>query len=448
MKLWEKDSKTEDSVMKFTVGNDRDYDRLLAPYDIVGSMAQAIMLAETGIIETVEAKQLVSELAAYFPTVMDASFSLNPEDEDIHSHLENYLVKRTGDAGKKIHTARSRNDQVMTAMQLLMKEEWRLLISEVSSLFDVLISQAENHKASLIPGYTHTQVAMPSSIALWLGAYAESLVNDLQLASGIIRVIDQNPLGSAAGYGSSFPINRELTTKLAGFSDILVSSASAQLNRSRMEAFMAQGLASLAQTLNRLAADMILFMGQDHNFIGFPEELTTGSSIMPHKKNPDVLELIRAHSNLVMLAPTQLNALTSNMISGYHRDFQLAKEILVPAIDKTKQCLAMMELMVGQMKVNNDILKAEKYKYIFSVEEVNSRVIEGKTFRDAYREVAEDIKNGTYNPDYKANYTHLGSIGNPGLDHIRKKMQQVLKQTEITSLETVFEGLSGYYSGN
>ena len=424
MRLWDKEKKTEEAVMQFTVGNDPLFDKLLAPYDVIGSMAHAIMLGETGIISSEEAQILTDALIAYYPETLKKEFQLNPEDEDVHSHLENYLVKKVGEPGKKIHTARSRNDQVLVAMQLMMKEEYRLIIEEATSLFETIASQAERYQDVLIPGYTHTQIAMPSSIGLWLGAYAESLVNGLLLSSGIIKVLDQNPLGSAAGYGSSFPIDRHLTTKLSGFRDLQVSSVSAQLNRGKMELDMAYGLSTFATTLSRLASDMILFMNQDMQFISFREELTTGSSIMPHKKNPDVLELIRAHCNTVIQLPGMLSGLSANLISGYHRDFQLTKEILIPGIEKLKQCLSMMGLMVHSMVPREDVLKDKKYSLLFSVEEVNKKVMAGSTFRDAYKEVASEIEKGTYKPDRGNRYTHVGSIGNPGIELIYKKMNE------------------------
>jgi len=444
MKLWDKEKKTEEAVMKFTVGNDQSFDKLLAPYDIIGSMAHAIMLGKTGLLKQEEAQQILLELADYYPKAKNPSFALDPDDEDIHSHLENHLVSTLGDPGKKIHTARSRNDQVMTAMLLFMKEELRLVLEDVHVLFDALISQAELYNKYLLPGYTHTQVAMPSSFALWLGAYAESLVNDLQLMSGILKVIDQNPLGSAAGYGSSFPVDRELTTRLAGFSALQVSAVSAQLNRGKMEMHMATGLSSLANTMSRLAADMILFMSQDLNFISFRDELTTGSSIMPHKKNPDVLELVRAHCNTIMAMPGTLNGLTANLISGYHRDLQLTKEILVPGISKTKQCLQMMALMTSSMVPRDHILDDPKYALVFSVEAVNRKVMAGTPFRDAYREVAAEIESGTYQSDGNTEYTHTGSIGNPGLELITAKMQAVRGALQITPAEKIFEELKHY----
>jgi argininosuccinate lyase len=446
MKLWEKHKKTEGEVMRFTVGDDPQFDRILAPFDVIGSMAHAIMLGETGIISNKEARELTGALISYFPETCKKDFQLDAEDEDIHSHLEDYLVKVVGEAGKKIHTARSRNDQVMTAMQLMMKEEYRLIIDEVEDLFEIIAGQAERYQNILIPGYTHTQLAMPSSIGIWLGAFAESLVNDLNISSGIVTVLDQNPLGSAAGYGSSFPIDRDLTSKLAGFSDLHVSSVSAQLNRGKMEATMAFGLSAFATTLSRLASDMILFMNQQMQFISFREELTTGSSIMPHKKNPDVLELIRAHCNTVIQIPSALNGLSANLISGYHRDFQLTKEILMPGIKKVRQCLTMMKIMVIAMEPTDKILEDEKYKLLFSVEEVNKKVMKGTSFRDAYREVAREIEEGTYNPARNNSYSHVGSIGNPGIDRIRSKMKKAGEKIKIRAINDVFEDLKKYYN--
>lgn len=446
MKLWEKDIDTKKEVMQFTVGNDPDYDKELAPYDVIGSMAHAIMLGETGLISKTESQQLVEELALLYKETIKEDFYLHPDAEDIHSHLEMVLMDKLGDTGKKIHTARSRNDQVMTALMLMLKEEEKQVTESVKELFDILIHTGEHYKAIQIPGYTHMQVAMPSSIALWLGAYAESLVGDMMFADGIISAIDQSPLGSAAGYGSSFPIDRDLTAKLAGFSSLQISSASAQLSRGKMETLVAYGLSSIAMTLSRLAADAILFMSQNMNFISFPDELTTGSSIMPHKKNPDVLELIRAHCNKIIQLPSLLAGMSANLVSGYHRDFQLTKEILFPAIEQLKQCLKMMGVMISNMKVREGILEEDTYKYIFSVEEVNKKVIEGATFRDAYREVAADIDQGKYKPGRGHLYTHVGSIGNPGLDRIVEKMDAAMKQIRVIPAEKIFEDLKTYYS--
>jgi len=443
MKLWEKDKKTSEEVLKFTIGNDPLFDKLLAPYDIIASMAHARMLGKVGLISQAEADDLVRELLDYYPETCKDSFQLHPGDEDIHSHIENYLVEKVGDTGKKIHTARSRNDQVLVAMQLFLKEEIRQLVEEVIGLFEVLMDRAEQHKDMLIPGYTHTQVAMPSSIALWLGAYGEALVSDLKLMQGILSFIDQNPLGSAAGFGSSFPVDREMTTRLAGFRDVLVSPVSAQLNRGKLESVCGFGLSAIATSLSKLASDMILYMSQDMNFISFPEELTTGSSIMPHKKNPDVLELIRAHCNRIMQIPAALNGIGANLISGYHRDFQLTKEILFPGISQLKQCLSMMKLMVSAMEVRSAILEDEKYKYIFSVERVNEKVMNGSSFRDAYREVAEEISSGSYRGQGGADYTHLGSIGNPGLDQIRRKMKIAQAAIQIKAAAEILKDLSG-----
>ncbi len=444
MKLWDKNKKTEQEVIHFTVGDDRIFDKKLAPYDVIASMAHAIMLGETGIIPREEAILLAKTLEAYYPETLKCDFTLDPGDEDIHSHLESYLVKNLGESGKKIHTARSRNDQVMTAMLLLMKEEYRLILKEVTILFEILTEQAEKYRDTLIPGYTHTQIAMPSSIGIWLGAFAESLVNDMHIASGIIPLLDQNPLGTAAGYGSSFPVNREFSAKLAGFGGQMVSSVSAQLNRGKLESHMAYGIASIAITLSRLASDMILYLNQNMAFISFRDELTTGSSIMPHKKNPDVLELVRAHCNTVTHMPSMLNGLSVNLISGYHRDFQLTKEILLPGIRKIKKCLTMMQLMVAEMVPHEDILKEEKYSLIFSVEEVNRKVMQGTSFRDAYRQVAGEIENGTYKPGHGMNYTHLGSIGVPGLGIIKEKMARVAEMNTIRPIEEIYNSMKGY----
>ncbi len=446
MKLWEKDIETKKEVMQFTVGNDPEYDKLLAPYDVIGSIAHAIMLGETGLVSKTESKQLVDELTILYQETKQEGFTLHPDAEDIHSHLEMVLMDKLGDTGKKIHTARSRNDQVMTALMLMLKEEERLVTESVKELFDILIEQGEKYKEIQIPGYTHMQVAMPSSIALWLGAYAESLAGDMMFADGIVSAIDQSPLGSAAGYGSSFPIDRDLTAKLAGFSTLQVSSASAQLSRGKMEALVGYGLSSIAMTLSRLATDAILFMSQNMNFISFPDELTTGSSIMPHKKNPDVLELIRAHCNKIIQLPSILAGMSGNLVSGYHRDFQLTKEILFPALEQLKQCLKMMGLMISNMKVREGILEEDTYKYIFSVEEVNKKVIDGSTFRDAYKEVAADIEQGKYKPARGHKYTHVGSIGNPGLDRIGEKMETAMKQIRVKPTEKIFKELKDYYS--
>jgi argininosuccinate lyase len=443
MTLWDKSKKTEQEVMRFTVGDDQIYDRILAPYDVIGSMAHAIMLGETGIIPKEESTLLAKTLADYYPETLKDDFTIDPDEEDIHSHLESHLVKNLGATGKKIHTARSRNDQVMTAMQLMMKEECRLITREVISLFDILADGADKYRDILIPGYTHTQIAMPSSFGIWLGAYAESLVNDMHLTSGIIHVLDQNPLGTAAGYGSSFPVDRELTARLAGFSELVVSAVSAQLNRGKFESFMAFGLGSFATTLSRLASDMILFMNQNMAFISFRDELTTGSSIMPHKKNPDVLELIRAHCNTIIQMPAILNGLSANLISGYHRDLQLTKEILIPGIRKMKQSLSMMQLMVEEMVPRRDILEDEKYSLLFSVEEVNRKVMQGIPFRDAYKQVALEIEEGKYKPGRGNQYIHTGSIGNPDIEQIREKMQRAIKTSAIRPVGEVFEGIKG-----
>ena len=445
MKLWEKNTSTEQSVLDFTIGNDPDFDGLLAPYDVLASMAHAVMLGETGIIERNEARKLVDALAAYYPVVNQESFSLGAGEEDIHSHLENYLVAELGSTGKKIHTARSRNDQVLVALLLFMRDAWGELIEAALKLAETMLKQAEAYRDVPLPGYTHMQVAMPSSFGLWLGAYAESVLNDLLLTDGVLAAMDMNPLGSAAGYGSSFPIQRELTTELLGFSAPMISSVTAQLSRSKVELFSGYGLSALATTLSRFATDSILYMSQNFGFISFPEKLTTGSSIMPHKKNPDVLELIRAHCNRITTVPAALSALAGNLTSGYHRDFQLTKEIVLPAFSQMASCLHMAKMMVESMEVNRKILEDERYRYIYSVEEVNRKVQEGISFREAYRQVAEEIKNERYRPGRGASYTHLGSIGNPGLEQIAARAKKQSKHNKLPAAETIYQKLRTYF---
>lgn len=446
MKLWEKNISTERSVLEFTVGNDPDFDRLLAPYDVTASMAHAIMLGETGIIGSSEAKKLVDALASYFQVVMQPAFKLDEGDEDIHSHLENYLVVKLGETGKKIHTARSRNDQVMAALLLFMRDAWAEMGSTAEQLVNKLLEQAKNYSDILLPGYTHMQVAMPSSFGLWLGAYAESVLNDLLFANGAIEVIDQNPLGSAAGFGTSFPVDRDMTSELLGFRSTMISSVTAQLSRGKAEMLSATGLSAIASTLARFSSDMIMYMSQNFGFISFPDALTTGSSIMPHKKNPDVPELIRAHCNLITGTPASLASITGNLTSGYHRDLQLTKEIIMPAFTRMASCLNMTSLMVGSMEVNRQILEEPKYRYIWSVEEVNRKVREGSSFRDAYREVAEEIGSDRYRPGRDASYTHLGSIGNPGIERIEEKAEKVLAYFSLPTIETIFRKLETYYT--
>jgi argininosuccinate lyase len=359
--------------------------------------------------------------------------------------VELLLTRELGDLGKKIHTGRSRNDQVMVDIKLFLRDQLQDLAGHVKTLADSLISQARVHRNILMPGYTHMQVAMPSSFGLWLGAYGEALSDDLILLEGVYRLVNQNPLGSAAGFGSSFPVDRELTTRLLGFEGLHISSVNAQLNRGKTEWYVASTLSAVASTVARLAMDMILFMGQNFHFLSLPEELTTGSSIMPHKKNPDVLELVRARCNRITHLPSEISAVTGNLISGYHRDFQILKEILHPALEELHSCLDMLTYVVKHIKVNKKILESETYRYLYTVEEVNAKVKEGMPFRDAYREVADEIEKNRYRRGREPAYTHLGSIGNPGISAIETKLEQAYDAFHFVNISEVEKSLSTFY---
>jgi len=445
MKLWEKNSKTEDRILAFTTGNDPLYDIQLAPYDLLGSMAHAIMLAEVDLIEKEEAARLVGELEEIYKGTLQGKMELDPGTEDIHSQVETMLTKKLGDLGKKIHTGRSRNDQVMVDIKLFLRDEIKEITGQVHALGMTMADQAETYMEILMPGYTHMQVAMPSSFGLWFGAYAEALADDLTFLKGIHAVINQNPLGSAAGFGSSFPVDRELTTRLLSFDNIHISSVNAQLSRGKTEWYMGTGVSAVASTVARMAMDAVLFMGQNFNFISLPSELTTGSSIMPHKKNPDVLELVRARCNRLSQVPSELSAVTGNLISGYHRDFQILKEIVHPALEELKNCLVMMQYIVKRMELNKEILNSETYQYIYSVEEVNKKVLAGVPFRDAYREVASEIVKDRYRPGRGHIYTHLGSVGNPGITEIRAKLDEAYSAFQFVNTSEIVRSLSTYY---
>jgi argininosuccinate lyase len=445
MKLWDKNISTEDKILAFTTGMDPVFDIQLAPYDVAGSMAHAIMLAEVGLISRDEASQLVKELDSIYLRTLNGEVALDEGVEDIHSQVEMMLTSSLGDLGKRIHTGRSRNDQVMVDIKLFLRDEIKEIVTGTGSLASKLLSQAEKHKDILMPGYTHMQVAMPSSFGLWFGAYGEALADDLSFMQGIYSVVNQNPLGSAAGFGSSFPVNRELTTRLLSFGSVHVNSVNAQLNRGKTEWYVASGIAALASTISRMAMDAVLFMGQNFRFMSLPPELTTGSSIMPHKKNPDVLELIRAKCNRLSQLPSEIFAITGNLISGYHRDFQVIKEILHPAIDELKNCLYMMEYVMDRVTVNPEILNDDTYQYLYSVEEVNKKVIEGTSFRDAYREVASDIDEGRYRPGRDHSYTHLGSIGNPGTEAVKAKLEKAVEGFGFVETSEVVSAMSNYF---
>jgi argininosuccinate lyase len=430
MKLWNKDNTNTSSLIEaFTVGKDKEFDQWLAVYDVQGSMAHAEMLNQVGLLTDEEWKLIQKELDNILREINSGKFKMDDHAEDIHSQIEWSLTERIGEAGKKIHSGRSRNDQVALDIKLYLRAEIQHFRDEAKSLFDLLIQQSEKFRDKLLPGYTHLQVAMPSSFGLWFGAYAESLVDDLELLAAAFHIVNKNPLGSGAGYGSSFPLNRMMTTRLLEFGTLNYNSVYAQMTRGKSEKITAMAMSSLAATLSRLSMDCTLYMSQNFGFISFPENLTTGSSIMPHKKNPDVFELIRAKSNRIQSLPNEITLLTNNLPSGYHRDLQLTKEIIFPAIEELKSCFAMVKLMLSEIKVRDNILDDEKYKYIFSVDAVNALVQKGMSFRDAYKKVGNDIDQGKFEapPLIKTGHgSHEGSIGNLSNDGIKAEMEKVL----------------------
>lgn len=424
MKLWEKGIPTDQKIEQFTVGNDRELDIVLAKYDVLGSIGHAKMLAKTGLITPEEATALVSALEEILKKIKKGDFVIEDTFEDVHSKIEYLLIKKLGDAGKKIHTARSRNDQVLVDMHLYLKDEILTIKSMVVTLFDLLMALAEKNQHVLLPGYTHLQVAMPSSFGLWFSAYAESLIDDVTLLDAALQIVDQNPLGSAAGYGSSFPIDRTFTTEALGFSTLKYNVVAAQMSRGKSEKTMAFAMSSVAGTLSKMAMDVCLYLSQNFNFIELPGHLTTGSSIMPHKKNPDIFELIRGKSNKIQSLPYELTLLTNNLPSGYHRDFQLLKESLFPAIESLKSCLEMTHYAIKDIVVKETIFEDPKYQYSFTVDSINEMVVSGIPFRDAYKMIAEQIENGTFKVPETTKHTHEGSINNLCLENIRQKMYQ------------------------
>ncbi|QGW29182.1 argininosuccinate lyase [Phnomibacter ginsenosidimutans] len=428
MKLWSKDATaTSQLVEQFTVGRDKEFDALMAPFDVQGSMAHVAMLTEQGLMTAEENELVQKELTNIHTEVLQQGFVLPADVEDIHSYVELLLTQRIGEAGKKIHTGRSRNDQVAVDIKLFLRATLQEVKQETETLFSLLITLSEQHKDKLIPGYTHLQIAMPSSAGMWLSAYAESLVDDMEMLAAAYAITNKNPLGSGAGYGSSFPLNRKSTTEKLQFATLNWNSVYAQMSRGKTEKAVATGISYIAATLSKLAYDCCLYINQNFGFIKFPDELTTGSSIMPHKKNPDVFELIRAKCNRIQSTPNELTLLINNLPSGYHRDMQLTKEILYPAISDLKACLQMTCLMLSHMEVKADILKDEKYKYLFTVEAMNDLVNKGVSYRDAYREVGNQVDAGTFSYDYKQLlHTHEGSISNLCLDDITAEMKKVL----------------------
>jgi argininosuccinate lyase len=427
MKLWQKDKSALKEVEQFTVGKDREMDLFLAPFDVLGSLAHITMLESIGLLTRPELDALSKALREIYASVGRGEFTLDDGVEDIHSQVELQLTAALGDAGKKIHSGRSRNDQVLVDIKLYLRAEIDLVVAEVKNLFDLLIAQSRQFKDHLLPGYTHFQLAMPSSFGLWFGAYAESLVDDIITVRAAYQVVNKNPLGSAAGYGSSFPLNRRLTTDLLGFDDLNYNVVYAQMGRGKTERVVASAFSNIAATLAKLSMDACIFLNQNFAFISFPDELTTGSSIMPHKKNPDVFELVRARCNQLMALPNDVAMMTGNLPSGYHRDMQLLKELLFPAIQNLKDCLRMVQLMLSHVHVKDNILSEEKYKFLFSVESVNKLVLSGVPFRDAYVRVGREIAAGSYEPETRLNHVHEGSIGNLCLEEISRNMDQALQ---------------------
>jgi argininosuccinate lyase len=411
-KLWEKENKTDSIIEKFTIGNDQSLDMLIAPFDVIASKAHAKMLGKVGLISKEECEQLLEGLSEIELLLSEGKFEIEEGVEDIHSQIEFYLTKKYGDTGKKIHTARSRNDQVLTAIKLYLKHELEEVSLRSKELIKLFYQLAEKHKGVLLPGYTHFQIAMPSSFDMWLGAYAESLEDDLELLIAAQKICDKNPLGSGAGYGSSFPIDREFTSKEMGFAALNKSSVYAQMTRGKSEKVAAIALSSIAHTISKFSYDVCLYLCQNFDFISFPENLTTGSSIMPHKKNPDVFELLRAKCNVLQGLPNQLTLLTNNLPSGYHRDMQLTKELIFPAFTTIKECIDVLLHALPQLEVKKDCMSDKKYDYCFSVEEVNKLVLSGISFRDAYQIIASKIKNDEFKPNRAIDHSHIGSIGN------------------------------------
>jgi argininosuccinate lyase len=424
MKLWDKGFSTDKKIDIFTVGNDRELDLVLAKYDVIGSLAHAKMLHKIGLLSKEEINSVEKEFENILKSIENGEFTIEDTFEDVHSKVEFLLTQKLGDTGKKIHTARSRNDQVLVDVHLYLKDEITEIKSLTKEFFDLLIHLSNTYKENLLPGYTHFQVAMPSSFGMWFSAYAESLIDDIHLLNAAYKIVDQNPLGSAAGYGSSFPIDRQETTKLLEFETLKYNSVAAQMSRGKAEKSVAFGMSSLAGTLSKFAMDICLYMSQNFGFVSFPDELTTGSSIMPHKKNPDVFELIRGKCNKIQALPYELTLITNNLPSGYHRDLQLLKEGLIPAIQSLKACLEMFAFSLKEIKVKENIVQDKMYDYLFSVEEVNELVQNGTPFRDAYKITGAKIEKGEFKPNKKVKHTHLGSIGNLALSEIEKKMQK------------------------
>jgi len=435
MKLWEKGIPVNKAIEDFTVGKDRELDLYLAPFDILGSMAHITMLETVGLIGKNELPVLLRELKKLYQLAIDNNFIIEDGVEDVHSQVEFLLTKELGDLGKKIHSGRSRNDQVLLDLKLFTRDAIKEIVESTSSIIDVLLQRADETKAILMPGYTHLQIAMPSSFGLWFSAYAESLTDDLELVLAAYKITNQNPLGSAAGYGSSFPLNRQLTTDLLGFAKMNYNVVYAQMGRGKVEKIVSFALANLAGTLSKMAFDVCLFISQNFNFVSLPDEFTTGSSIMPHKKNPDVFELIRAKCNKLQGVPNQISLMINNLPSGYFRDLQMVKEVFIPSFKELNDCLNIAALAIENMTVKENILEDSKYDFLFSVEEVNNLVLQGIPFREAYKIVGEQIGSGNFKPKKEVNHTHEGSIGNLMLAEISDYKNEKVKNFKFDEIE-------------
>jgi argininosuccinate lyase len=440
-KIWQKSVTVNELVENFTVGLDREFDLQMAAFDVLGSLAHTQMLESIGLMSADDLTLVQKELKNIYKDIEAGNFTIPAEVEDVHSQVESLLTERIGDAGKKIHSGRSRNDQVLVDLKLFFRSELQQVVEETEKLFKLLIELSEKHKDILLPGYTHLQVAMPSSFGLWFGAYAESLTDDLEMVLAAYKITNKNPLGSAAGYGSSFPLNRTLTTKLLGFDSLNYNVVYAQMGRGKTERVIAQALSSIAATLAKMAMDQALYLSQNFAFVSYPDTLTTGSSIMPHKKNPDVWEIMRGKCNRLQALPNDVAMMTTNLPSGYHRELQLLKELLFPAFADLKNCLHMATFMLQNITVNKEILNDPKYAYLFSVEEVNRMVLNGTPFRDAYKQVGAAIEKGEFNPDKTVNHTHEGSIGNLNNKEISAAMEKVIGGFDFEKVEAAIKSL-------
>ena len=433
-KLWDKGFEPDRMIEEYTVGQDRELDLQLARYDVEGSLAHIAMLEKIGLLTREELESLTAGLQQIAAQIEAGDFEIEPDIEDVHSEVELLLTRRLGDVGKKIHSGRSRNDQVLVDLKLFLRDELRQIAGAVRQLFDRLQEQSERYREVLMPGYTHLQIAMPSSFGLWFGAYAETLVDDMRMLAAAWHIANQNPLGSAAGYGSSFPLDRTMTTRLMGFETLHYNVVAAQMSRGKSERAAAAAIAAVAATVGRMAMDLCLFMSQNFGFVSLPDELTTGSSIMPHKKNPDVFEIMRGRCNRLQALPNEIALLTTNLPVGYHRDLQLMKDILFPAIEEIKRTLRMGDFMLAHLKVNEHILDDRKYDYLFTVEDVNRLVLQGVPFREAYRQVGMAVQCGEYRPTREVHHTHEGSIGNLCTAEIRRKMERVMEEFDTPGM--------------